>query len=102
MSHEQLIQKIQVFGRAAMEHRQIGRRLRTLLPERLAEIVQSKKQEKGSVAAAERSALTSSDYLTFVEEVVNLSGEARASRVQYETHMMLLDARRSLRKPLQS
>jgi len=37
-------------------------------------------------------------YLDFIQEYADIHGDAIARRIQYETHLMLFEARRSLRK----
>lgn len=99
LHHEDLTHMITRFGRAAMENRQISKRLRALLPERLASLKRSCQESKQvGAGAAERHALASPDYQKLVDELANLSGDAHQARVQYETHLMLVFARQSMRK----
>jgi hypothetical protein len=97
MAHEKLIRSIQRHAQSAMNARQVSRRLEALLPLRLKEV---ERRFRGNIPAAEahREALCDKTYLDFVEEYASIHGDAILGRVQYETHMMLFEARRSLRK----
>jgi len=97
MVHEKLIRSIQRFAQEAMNARQVARRLESLLPLRLKEVERRFRGEI-PVAEAQRKALCDKTYLDFVEEYSAIHGDAITGRVQYETHMMLFEARRSLRK----
>ncbi|MEY4631069.1 MAG: hypothetical protein RIQ81_1189 [Pseudomonadota bacterium] len=97
MPHEKLLRVIQRESQRALNSRQVARRLESLLPQRLREISRAKRGQVGKAAAADRMALCDESYLNFVEEFVSIHGEAVAGRVQYETHMMLFEARRTLR-----
>jgi hypothetical protein len=91
---ERLSRLIGEFASAAMESRQVAKRLADLLPSRLAEL----KREHGRRGAdAERLALTDPRYLQAIEELGDVSGKAAQARINYETHAMLYKARQSLR-----
>lgn len=93
---ERLSQAITRFGQAALEARQVARRLADVLPARFRDL----RREHGGrhkIAHAERMALTDPRYLQHLDELASLHAEARAARIQYETHMMLFEARRTLR-----
>lgn len=98
MPHEKLLRVIQRESQRALNSRQVARRLESLLPKRFREICRALRGQVAKAAAAERLALCDDSYLNFVEEFVSIQGEAIAGRVQYETHMMLFEARRTLRK----
>lgn len=94
--NDRLIELIHRFGKAAMEARQIARRLDTLLPARFREL-RLEHRRRQPEAHAERLALTDPRYLESLEEVVEIQYQARLARMQYETHSMLFKARQSLR-----
>ena len=85
------------YSREAIENRQVSRRLKDLLPRRLKEIHNRHRSADRTAGAAERLALTDSTYLKHIEEVSEVSKSAHEARIQYETHMMLFEARRTLR-----
>jgi len=99
--HERLLAVIRAFGSRAAEHRQVARRLRALLPERLKSLHRAHRgaaDSESSSARAERHTLIDPTWLAHVEEVVAMSHSATLARIEYETHMMLFEARRSLRR----
>jgi hypothetical protein len=83
---------------ASIEHRQVASRLMKLMPLRLQQLKASLGSSNNSAAHNERLALTSEDMELLIREYVDTAAEARRSRVSYETHMMLLEARKSLRR----
>ncbi len=95
--HDDLIRCIKSFAQSNLESRQVARRLRDLLQTRFAEIRQEHWQRLHHVARAERYALIDERYQQHISELVELTAQARLSRVQYETHLMLVQARQSLR-----
>ena len=99
-SQEDLSSKIRKHGREASESRQVTRRLEDLLPTRLRILQQSLPlyQEKLGRQKALLQALCHVDYRAYIEELIRTSGEARRSRVEYETHLMMLEAQRTLRQ----
>src|SRR5262245_38148310 len=96
MDAERLSSLIQRFARGAQEARQVARRLADVLPSRFKDLKRDHAM-RHKPAIAERLALTDQRYLEFVNELTTLHAQAREARIQYETHMMLLEARRSLR-----
>ena len=97
LAHEILVRHIQKFGSEAQDHRQVQRRLQQLLPARLQLIIQGLRQDGVIASRALRQALASAEYLHHMEELIDVMAATHESRVQYETHLMLLEARRSLR-----
>ena len=95
--HDRLLQVLRDFSKDAIESRQVSRRLKDLLPRRLREIHSQHRTLARSSGAAERLALTDATYLAHLNEVTQVSEAAHEARVQYETHMMLFEARRTLR-----
>ena len=81
--HDRLMIVLRDYSREAIENRQVSRRLKDLLPRRLKEIHNRHRSADRTAGAAERLALTSKS--------------AHEARIQYETHMMLFEARRTLR-----
>jgi hypothetical protein len=95
--HDRLLVLLRDFSREAIESRQIGRRLRDLLPQRLKRIHARHRALARTSGAAERLALIDSDYLEHLEEISLVTQSALEARIQYETHLMLFEARRTLR-----
>jgi len=88
---------IRRFAALTIESRQVARRLVKLLPTRLRSIQKSFATTM-SAAKAMRYALTSKDYEDHLLEMNAISHQARLARIQYETHLMLISARRSMRR----
>ena len=97
ISHLELVYYIQKQGREAFEGRQFAKRLKTLLPMRLESI---KKEIQGRLPSgrARYRALVDKRFLGHIEELVEISSNAVEARMQYETHKMLVQARKSLRR----
>ncbi len=95
---DSLIQKIQQFAALARDHRQISKRLEQLLPDRLTDVARAQRQRGASPSEAMRKALVSEEYISCINEVVEVSNQSIESRIQYETHLMLFEAKKSLRK----
>lgn len=95
--HDILVQRIQRFGASAREHRQVHGRLAQLLPDRLQSIVSELRIRGLSASEAQRQAYVNDQYLSHVNELVEVAGTSFESKIQYETHMMLFEARRTLR-----
>lgn len=95
--HDRLLHCLREFATTATESKQVSRRLRDLLPLRYREILSRYRPQAQSVAAAERAALTDKAYLAHIDELISVASSFHEARVQYETHMMLFEARRSLR-----
>jgi hypothetical protein len=98
MLHDQLVRTIQKFGSDARESRQVYRRLCDLLPDRVETIARQLRRSSRGTSATLRMAYASAEFQEYVEEVVNMSALSMEARVQYETHLMLVDARRTLRR----
>ena len=95
MHKTELQHQLGLAARKSMEARQIARRLRALLPGRLAMIA---KRVRGPYSAmkSSRLALQDSAYLAYLEELVEVSSQAREQRIYWETRTMLLKARQSI------
>jgi hypothetical protein len=96
--NEVLIQRIQMFGRHAREYRQVQTRLEKLLSDRLNQIISNNRRQGLSPSSSNRNALTGSEYLKYLEEYLEVSSQSLEYRIQYETHLMLFEARKSLRR----
>ena len=97
LSHDQLVNSIKLYAKQALAARQVVSRLERLLPMHLRHIKNGYTgRYKG--AKAERMALVDESYQAMVEQYMRLLHDAMEARMQWETHMMLLDCRRSLRK----
>ena len=96
-SRDPLISQIRHFGRVARESRQVVARLGELLPSRLRHL---KNGHPGEItrAKAERLALIDESYREEVKRYLQIYKNSVEARIQYETHMMLFEARRSLRR----
>lgn len=75
-------------------YRQLAKRLVGLLPARL-KAIKSKYRHNVSSYKAERLALLDKDYLGYIDEIVNFQQQALLAKVQWETHFLLFEARRS-------
>lgn len=95
--HDTLLQRIHRFGQAARDYRQVHRRLEQLLPDRLHGVITSLRRNGMTPSEAQRNAYVSEEFLAHVNELVEVAGTSFESRIQYETHMMLFEARRTLR-----
>lgn len=96
--NERLTRLISRFAEAALETRQVAKRLNGLLPSRFRELKREHARQSRSAGVAERLALTDPRYVTYLEELSGIAGTAAEARVQYETHAMLYKARQSLRR----
>ncbi|MGE0173838.1 MAG: hypothetical protein AB7T49_13660 [Oligoflexales bacterium] len=94
---ESLAHRIRHFGRLARESWQVAKRLNDLLPERLRRLKYSQSADI-TRSKAERLALVDEYYHHSVQEYLNMYKNGVEARIQYETHLMLYQARCSLRK----
>jgi hypothetical protein len=97
MLHDQLVRSIQRFANDAREQRQVYKRLSQLLPDRLKHMASVYRISGSGSSQAMRAACASNEFTAFIDEVVEIGALSLEARIQYETHMMLIDARRSLR-----
>ncbi len=95
--HDQLVKAIQRFGFEAREHRQVYQRLSQVLPDRWRSMVGEHRARGLGPTDSARAAFASEDFVQCVDEIVQIGASSLEARIQYETHMMLIDARRSLR-----
>lgn len=94
--NERLLQLLANESRAALESRQVALRLKKLLPTRLHDIKASYNTQYGASKAI-RLALTDKAYQQAIDEYLKVQNHAVEARIQYETHFMLYQARRSLK-----
>ena len=97
INSEQLLERVRTFSSTALENRQVASRLRELLPVRFMEMRRLHEQKERSVGHAERRALVDERFTKHLDELLEVSGSAYTARVEYETHVMLIQARQSLR-----
>lgn len=93
MHPDHLVELIRRYGARSRESLQVADRLRGLLPEVLRSL---KRAYQGRGGDAERHALNDPVYLERVQEYLDVYAEGLQSRVQSETHRMMLQARQSL------
>ena len=98
LEHEVLVRRIAKYGQDAAEFRQLAKRLRALLPDRVSQGASRVRDEwdseghgkhRAAVALSVRRSLADSKYEKSVEEYVAMMHGALTARVQYETHSML-------------
>lgn len=82
-------------GDKQAQARQVAKRLHTLLPQRLKEI-EREYRRRHPPAKAHRLALSDRRYLDFIEQAAEITAAALESRVIWETHRLLFEARRSI------
>jgi hypothetical protein len=97
-AHDRLVRLITDAGGRARDCRQIAQRLRQLLPARMDELMHRLRNSGESVTLARRKALASGDFVGMVDELMDAQGQALEARIQFETHLMLVEARKSLRR----
>ncbi|MBI2603336.1 MAG: hypothetical protein HYW48_09800 [Deltaproteobacteria bacterium] len=93
LSREQLAHQITEWADSLVETKQILARAQRLLPNRLREVC-SRCRKENSGGKALRRALTDPAYLTHIDEICELSSSFVKTRILWETHLMLFDARR--------
>ena len=74
-------------GYAAIEARQVCRRMRELLRARLQQLVAEYRRQYGA-ARARRKALTDPRYLDYIKQVIDVCSKAQAARMRHETYLM--------------
>lgn len=97
MAQESLQEYVRVHGRNMLEHQQVAKRLKELLPGRLVTLKHRLRAGERTAAAAERRAFVDPRYTHHIDEYLKVLQESLAARIQYETHQMLMEARASLR-----
>ena len=99
LSYEQLSLLIRKYARFGIESRQVAQRLGRLLPEQLKQLQKQRAKEDPSsgLTYAMRVALGSEEYVEQISRLSDMAYQAHAARIQYETHLMLVEARRTMR-----
>jgi len=96
MPEAELAELVRTHARTALDSRQVARRLSNLLKTRLDELQRAHRSAAGA-AGARRQAAIDQAYLNFVQELLTVRNHSLTAKIQYETHLMLVEARRSLR-----
>ena len=99
MPEAELAELVRTHARTALDSRQVARRLSNLLKTRLDELQRAHRSAAGAAGAAgaRRQAAIDQAYLNFVQELLTVRNHSLTAKIQYETHLMLVEARRSLR-----
>lgn len=97
MSQRNLLQNLSEYSKQARDSRQVSRRLKGLLPNRLKELRVQHSDATSRKGAQLRQVIAGPEYSALIEEMTEVYGDSLHYRILYETHMMLFEARRSLR-----
>lgn len=93
LHHIDLVATIRRFGRHMVASQQVVRRLRRLI----ATLPCPPRQEGPELGRRQARQFLQPSYPKLVDEYLAVEGERLEAKVQYDTHMMLLKARQSLR-----
>lgn len=93
MHPDHLVELIRRYGLRSRENLQVAERMRSLLPQVLRTIKRGH-QSRGS--DAERHALNDPAYLERMQEYLDVYAEGLSSKIQSETHRMMLQAWQSM------
>lgn len=93
---DELVKLIKQESSGFREAGQIARRMKELLPDQLKGLKRHH-HRNCKAAVAERKALVDPEYRHSIDEYLHLIEQTQRSRIQYETHKMLLQARQSNR-----
>lgn len=96
IDNESLNQIVLESGSKCLQLKQVSQRLGKLLPDRLTEITRRFRRFTSPGKAACR-ALADEAYVHHINELVDTKSAALAAHIHWETHRMLIDARKSLR-----
>ena len=94
LSHEALTGLIRKYAMIAADANQVARRLSQLLGVRLRQ-VRGDYLPQNKAAKAGRLALIDHRYQAVIDEYIRITSYAMEARIRWETHLMLLEARRS-------
>lgn len=86
---------VQDLGRELVEIRQLARRLNELFPKRYRDLLLEYREFSGSYR--ERVCLQDPRYQSSIDELIEMRTRAMRLKIQYETHLMLYQARQTLR-----
>ena len=95
ISHETLASRIRKYANIATDARQVSKRLYQLIGVRLHQY-RSEYLPQNKAAKARRLALVDTRYQAVVDEYLKIASYAMEARIRWETHLMLLEARRSI------
>jgi diaminopimelate decarboxylase len=98
MSRERLSRTIRLHAESGFEARQVAKRLIQLLPSRLLTLKNRFSKRYNKRALSERYALISDEYIDHLDEIAEIHHQAMSARIQYETHIMLFNARQTLNR----
>lgn len=98
VSNEVLVRKIRKDGASYFEYRRVGSRLQEMLVDRMRLLKQEYQRQHRKVGYSERCAYADSRYVAYVEELVSIKDKALASKIEFETHRMLYQARQTIAK----
>jgi hypothetical protein len=93
MHPDHLVELIRRHGARSRENLQVADRLRSLLPQVLRSLKRGYQSRGGD---AERHALNDAVYLERIQEYLDVYAEGLESKIQSETHRMMLQAMHSL------
>ena len=96
MTHDELKSRIQQSGATARETLQLAKRLTQLLPQRMQNLYLRYRSEKNK-----RSLLLSlcdQEYLEQIDTLIAMRSQQRLARIDYESHVMLFQARQTLNR----
>ena len=97
ITQDQLQQTIKDRGQALLNGRQLLDRLKKLMPYRLKEIQDSIDPTTANKRYRTlQQALTSTQYLSVINEYLHISQNTLQSKIEYETNLMLLNARKTI------
>ena len=100
MSQEKLIQVIKSSSGECVQLKQVYTRLADLIGSKLdtiiSDLTDSSLEDSRSRSKIIRRALVHGDYIELLERYLESSGNYIQSKVTYDTHMMLFEARRSI------
>ena len=99
MTRDQLREFVQESGQSRIELRQVSTRLRRLIDDFLKQEIETLAVTgTGPRVTSERSVYTSEKFFDLVSEYVEVRGHCLVKTIEFETSMMLIDARASLEK----
>jgi len=96
LSKSKLIANISYYGKQTAQHRQVARRLHTLLPERFNRIKRHYLEKRYRSTKAQRLTYLDKRYQGFLNEYHQVTSLAHENRILWETYRMLYQARQSL------
>lgn len=99
MTQDQLREFVQECGQNRIELRQVSTRLRKLIDDFLEhELKAIALADSSTRISSERSVYTSDKFFDLISEYVEVRGHCLVKNIEFETSMMLIDARSTLEK----